>query len=134
MIKSFSPKPFEGLTPLPSYVANVQVHTLEAKAPGGYWITLGRLTVGESVSQGSTLTHALFESFDDHGERKAAARARANSWYIPVFVAVSEAMAKAGMEFEHTTPRTCEDIIWELKAWFERSNPELTGFRYVSHL
>lgn len=76
MIKNFEPQPYDGLNPLPSYVTNVSSFTLTGSVPGGYEITLAKLTVGESVSAGNPLSHALFESFDDHGRRMKATRTR----------------------------------------------------------
>lgn len=48
MIKNFEPQPYDGLNPLPSYVTNVSSFTLTGSVPGGYEITLAKLTVGES--------------------------------------------------------------------------------------
>ena len=62
MIKNFEPQPYDGLNPLPSYVTNVSSFTLTGSVPGGYEITLAKLTVGESVSAGNPLSHALFET------------------------------------------------------------------------
>lgn len=56
MIKNFEPQPYDGLNPLPSYVTNVSSFTLTGSVPGGYEITLAKLTVGESVSAGNPLS------------------------------------------------------------------------------
>ena len=69
MIKNFTPMPFEGINPLPDYVTNVRAFTLVGTAPGGYRVTLAKLTVGESKSAGNPLGHALFESCENPRKR-----------------------------------------------------------------
>ena len=49
MIKDFTPMPFEGINPLPDYVSNVRAYTLIGTVPGGYKVTLAKLTVGDSM-------------------------------------------------------------------------------------
>lgn len=125
MIKKFIPLPFEGDNPLPAYVDNVSVYELVGTVPGGYKVTLAKLTVGESKSAGNPLAHALFESFTDHGERAKVARTRV-SGYDREFIAVRSAMAEAGVEFHPMLPCSCEDMLEKLGDWFAVQNPELT--------
>ncbi len=131
MIKNFTPQPFEGSNPLPSYAANGRTYTLIGTAPGGYAVTLARLTVGSSMSAGNPLAHALFESFNDHGERRKVARTRV-SGHDREFVAARNAMVEAGVEFFPLASCPCEDLMNSLGDWFAVKNPELTGFSLVS--
>ena len=62
MIKDFTPMPFEGINPLPDYVSNVRAYTLIGTVPGGYKVTLAKLTVGDSMSAGNPLAHACRRS------------------------------------------------------------------------
>ena len=98
MIKNFIPQPFEGGNPLPNYVSNVSEYPLVGTVPGGYKVVLARLTVGESLSAGNPLAHALFESFTDHGDRAKVSRTRV-SGYDREFIAVRSAMSETGVEF-----------------------------------
>lgn len=131
MIKDFTPMPYEGINPLPDYVTNVRAYTLVGIAPGGYRVTLAKLTVGESKSAGNPLGHALFESFSDHGEQKKAVRTRV-SGADREFIAVKNAMIEAGVEFYPTLPSPCEDVLSSLGDWFTVSNPEITECSVVS--
>ena len=131
MIKNYTPRPFEKPNPLPVYVSGVNSYTLLGTVTGGYVITLGKLTVGESVSAGNPLTHALYESFSDHGERMAVARTRV-SGVEREFAAVKNAMLEAGVEFEPIAPCHCEDLLNALGAWFQAENPEIQACSLVS--
>lgn len=130
MIKSFNPQPYAGLNPLPTYVTNGEVYILSAKVTGGYEITLARLTVGESVSAGNPLSHALFESFGYHGERLKAARTRV-SGMDREFVAVKNAMTETGVEFHPALPNSCDTILYSLGQWYQAQNPEIEAFSLV---
>ena len=46
MIKNFTPMPYEGINPLPDYVTGIRTYELVGTVPGGYVVTLGKLTVG----------------------------------------------------------------------------------------
>lgn len=131
MIKNYNPRPFEQNNPLPSYVVVSAAYTLVAWTKNGYAITLAKLTVGESVSAGNPLTHALFESFSDHGERMAVARTRV-SGYERTFTAVKNAMMEAGVEFEPVAPCHCETMLTALGAWIQAGNPEIAQYELVS--
>ncbi len=131
MIKNFTPQKYIGLEPLPSYVTNTRVYTLVASIPNGYDITLARLTVGESVSQGNALSHAQFESFTDHGKRAMAMKTRANG-DDREFIAVKNAMSVTGVEFHPTLPKSCEAVLQALGEWFMAQNPELLKIEIVS--
>lgn len=131
MIKNFIPQPFGGENPLPDYVGNVSRYTLTGSVPGGYKITLAKLTVGDSVSAGNPLTHALFESFTNHGERAKAARTRV-SGYDREFIAVRSAMSEVGVEFHPALSRPNEAILEALGEWFKVQNPEIAEVSVVS--
>ncbi len=133
MIKNFVPQPYDGLNPLPSYVGNVRAYTLVATAAGDYNVTLAKLTVGDSVSAGNPLSHALYESFTDHGKQAKATRTRA-SGCDREFAAVKNAMIMAGVEFYPALPSSCEDILNSLGEWFVTQNPELSGASVVSQM
>ena len=131
MIKNFEPQPYDGLNPLPSYVTNVSSFTLTGSVPGGYEITLAKLTVGESVSAGNPLSHALFESFDDHGRRMKATRTRV-SGFDREFVAVKSAMSGCGFAFHPALPGACEPQHYALGEFFQAQNPEIAEVAVVS--
>ena len=131
MIKNFTPMPFEGINPLPDYVTNVRAFTLVGTAPGGYRVTLAKLTVGESKSAGNPLGLALFDSFNDHGEQMKSVRTRV-SGEDREFIAVKNAMAETGVEFFPTLPSPSEEVLRSLGDWFMVSNPEITECSVVS--
>lgn len=132
MIKDFIPQEFTGPNPLPTYATtNMMEYTLLGRVQGGYVITLARLTVGDSVSAGNPLTHALFESFTDHGKRCAVARTRV-SGFDREFAAVKNAMFAAGVEFTAAPPCSSEEILTAFGAWFKKRNPEIEDCFVVS--
>lgn len=131
MIKSFTPQPFEGVNTLPAYVSNTKVYFLTAKVPGGYEITLAKLTTGDSMSAGNPLSHALFESFSDHGERAKAARTRVCG-HDREFAAVKNAMLETGVQFHPALPNSCETILYALGEWFQAQNPDIQEISVVS--
>lgn len=131
MIKNYAPRPFDGGNPLPAYVDNVSGYELIGTVPGGYKILLAKLTVGDSMSAGNPLAHALFESYTDHGERAKVARTRV-SGYDREFIAVRSAMAEAGVEFHPMLPCSCEEMLEKLGDWFAVQNPEITEVSVVS--
>ena len=94
MIKSYNPRPFEQSNPLPGYVAVTKRYELLAHTKNGYVITLAKLTIGQSLSAGNPLTHVLFESFSDHGERMVVTRTRVGG-QGGEFIAVLNAMIEA---------------------------------------
>lgn len=125
MIKNFNPKPFEGGNPLPDYVSNVNRYELVGTVPGGYRITLAKLAVGSSVSAGNPLSHALFESYTDHGERAKVARTRVSGSDMS-FISVRSAMGETGVEFLPALPCSEEDVLRALGEWFMAQNPEIS--------
>lgn len=131
MIKSFEPQPFDGLNTLPVYVSNTKAYFLTGKVPGGYEIVLAKLTTGDSMSAGNPLSHALFESFTDHGIRAKAARTRV-SGRDREFAAVKNAMVETGVQFHPALPNSCETILYALGEWFQVQNPEITEVAVVS--
>ena len=106
MIKNFTPEQYAGVNTLPQYVTNARAYTLIGTVKGGYIITLAKLTVGSSMSAGNPLSHALFESFTDHGERMKTARTRV-SGKNQELVAVKNAMVETGIEFNPALPNSC---------------------------
>ena len=131
MIKNYNPRPFERTNPLPIYVVITDQYELLAKTKTGYTITLAKLTIGQSVSAGNQLSHALFESFSDHGERMAVARTRV-SGYERVFSAVMNAMLEVGVEFESVTPCHFSMLLAELGALIQQKNPGIERYKIVS--
>lgn len=131
MIKNFIPQKYDGFNPLPKYASNVREYTLLAKVTGGYTITLARITVGDSISGGSNLSHAIFESFTDHGERRRMARTRANGCDRE-FMAVKSAMTSVGVEFNPCTICSSEEILRAFGDWFKANNPEIASYTLVS--
>ena len=112
MIKDFTPMPYEGINPLPDYVTNIRAYTLVGTAPGGYRVTLAKLTVGESKSAGNPL--ARVSGFDRE------------------FIAVKNAMIETGVDFFPTLSSPCEEVLRSLGDWFMVSNPEITECSVVS--
>ena len=131
MIKNYNPRPFEQASFLPAYVEVTHRYELLARVRGGYVINLAKLTVGKSLSAGKPLSHVLFESFSDHGERRAMARTRI-SGYDRAFYAVLNAMMEIGTEFEFVTPCHFEEILTELGASIQAENPEIEKYEIVS--
>ncbi len=131
MIKDYNPRPFEQPNPLPTYVVITERYELLAKTNTGYVIKLAKLTIGKSMSAGNPLSHVLFESFSDHGERRAVARTRV-SGSERVFVAVMNAMMEVGVEFESVTPCHSEMMLTALGAWIQAKNPDIEHYELVS--
>lgn len=131
MIKSFTPQPYDGLTALPDYVCDTRFYTLVGQVPGGYTVTLARLTVGDSKSAGNQLTHVLFESYSDHGEPRKAVRTRMGG-VDQEYVAVKNAMSAAGVEFHPALPCSCETVLRSLGEWHMAQNPELLSVDVMS--
>ena len=131
MIKSFTPEQYAGVNSLPLYVTGVREYTLVGTTKEGYVITLGRLSVGNSLSAGNPLSHALFESFTDHGERMKTARTRV-SGKNQELVAVKNAMTETGIEFNPALPNSCETILYSLGQYFQSVNPEIREFALMS--
>lgn len=133
MIRNISFKPFTYPNPLPSYSRwqGLEIYTLKGVVPGGYEILLGVLTVGKSQSGANTLSHALFESYDDHGRKMCEVRMRAGG-YEREFMAVTGAMAEAGIEFEAINPSSkTEDLMNDLGEFFKKANPEIQEVRLI---
>ena len=125
MIKSFTPRPYDGDKLLPSYVTNVRMYTLVATVTGGYNVVLGKLSIGDSVSAGNPLAHAVFESFDDHGRHMTMTRSRMNGRERE-YAAVKNSMFDAGVEFApDVTFCESEKFLDALGAWFQGQNPDI---------
>ena len=131
MIKIFTPEQYAGVNSLPLYVTGVREYTLVGTTKEGYVITLGRLSVGNSLSAGNPLSHALFESFTDHGERMKTARTRV-SGKNQELVAVKNAMTETGIEFNPALPNSCETILYSLGQYFQSVNPDIREFALMS--
>lgn len=131
MIKNYNPRPFEQFNSLPTYVTVTEQYELLAKTKTGYVIKLAKLTVGKSTSAGNLLCHVLFESFSDHGERRAVARIRMNG-YERAFVAVMNAMMEVGTEFEAVSPCPSEMMLTALGAWIQARNPDIEKYEIVA--
>jgi len=133
LIKNFIPRPYKGENPLPIYVSDLRQYILIGNVTGGYKITLAKLTVGNSISAGNPLTHALFESYSDHGERMAVTRTRV-SGYESEFWAVKNAMFNAGIEFSNVTSCNSEEIMKSLGDWFCEQNSDIENYSLMSHI
>lgn len=131
MIKSYNPKPYAGENPLPTYVTNIQHYKLLGQAPGGYTITLAEMILGDSISAGTELTHVLFRSYTDHGDRMAEVRTRASGFERQANAMLS-AVSQAGVEFNSVTFCKVEKLMEALADWFRGANPELEGCYLVS--
>lgn len=133
MIKDVNLKPFTKSEMFPAYVykKGLTIYTLNAMVADGYEITLAKLTVGESTSDSELLCHALFESYNDHGEKMVETRARM-SGSEREFNAGKEAMIKAGIEFEPITPCHFDELMSELGAWYEAANPDIRECKVMS--
>lgn len=132
MIKNFIPHPYEGPNPLPFYATTDAIeYTLFGMVQGRYIITLAKLTIGNSMSADNALTHALFESFTDHGERMSVTRTRV-SGFDREFTAVKNAMYAAGVEFNTSPPCSCKEILMAFGDWFMAHNPEIMSCSVVS--
>ena len=132
MIKNYNPRPFDGANSLPTYVIVTHKYELTARIKNGYTIMLAKLTVGQSVSSGNLLAHALFESFSDHGERMVITRVRVNGCKQIFLSAAMNAMIEAGVDFEFDTPCHFEMILTSLGAWLQLRNPEIEKYNVVS--
>ena len=132
MIKNFIPQPYIGENPLPTYVSKLRQYILVGTIAGGYKITLAKLTIGDSISASNLLTHALFESYNDHGEQMALSRTRV-SGHEREFWAVKNAMINVGIEFKNVTSCSSEEIMKSLGAWFRKQNSDIKYCSVVSH-
>lgn len=134
MIKNFKAQPMSRQNKLPIYVNNINKYTLIGTIQGGYKITLARLSVGESVSAGNNLTHALFESYTDHGEQAKITRTRV-SGVDRTYIAVRSAMSEAGVEFQPAHMQlqsVSEGLLKALGTWFMSKNQDIIEVSVVS--
>ena len=131
MITEFSPPSYTRENPLPSYVTDIQHYKLLGRVPGGYTITLAEMIIGESLSAGTELTHVLFRSYTDHGERMAEIRTRASGFERQANAMLS-AMSQAGVKFNSVTFCKVEKLMETLADWFRGANPEIEECYLVS--
>ena len=131
MIKNVELKPYDKSNHLPTYVGDVKTYALIATVPGNYEINLAKLTVGTSVSAGNLLSHALFESYTDHGHKMIETKSRV-SGYEREFMAVKSVMLEAGIEFDPIVPCHFLDLLKGLGAYYQAGNPEIRDYAVVS--
>lgn len=131
MIKNYNPRPFERYSALPSYVTITDEYELLGQTKTGYIIRFAKLTIGKSNSAGNPLTHVLFESFSDHGERMVVTRTRVGG-QGGEFIAVLNAMMDAGIEFESVIPCHFETLLTALGALIQAKNPDISKYEIVS--
>ena len=133
MIKNVQLKPFEMSLELPTYVygKGVDKYTLVGTIQGDYKITLAKLKIGKSFSGDTVLSHALFESYTNHGEKMSEAKIRMTGCESE-FMAVKNVMIKAGIEFENIAPCHFCDLLNALGAYYQAGNPEITEYTVVS--
>ena len=133
MIRNIDLKPFKKSELFPAYVYNngIDIYTLNATVSGGYKITLARIVVGNSLSGGAPLCHALFESYSKNGQKMIETRTRVGG-YEREFNAVKQAMIKAGIEFKPIAPCHPEELLEGLGAWYKAANPDIQEYAVVS--
>lgn len=133
MIRNVNLKPFKKPELFPAYVYSnsVRTYTLNATVSGGYEITLARIVVGNSLSGGAPLSHALFEGYTKNGQKMIETKTRVGG-YEREFNAVKQAMIKAGVEFEPIPPCHLEELLEGLGAWYKAANPDIQDYAVVS--
>ena len=133
MIRNVNLKPFEVSCELPTYVygSGVEKYTLIATVPGNYEITLAKLIIGTSLSGKSVLSHAMFESYTEHGEKMCETKIRVGGCERE-FMAAKNAMTKAGIEFEPILPCHFCDLLNGLGAYYQAVNPEIQMYKVLS--
>lgn len=133
MIKNINLKPFDKSCELPTYVYGngVDKYTLVATIPGDYKITLAKLLIGSSVSGKTVLSHALFESYTDHGEKMSESKIRMGGCERE-FMAAKNVMTEVGIEFEPTAPCHFLEILNMLGAYYQAGNPEILNYEVLS--
>ncbi len=135
MIKNVQLKPFDikNSCELPTYVYGngVEKYTLFATVPGNYKITLAKLTIGTLVSKETVLSHAMFESYTDHGEKMSAAKIRISGCERE-FMAVKNVMLKVGIEVESIAPCHFCELLNALGAYYQAGNPEIIEYAVMS--
>ena len=135
MIKNVQLKPFDvnKCCEFPAYVYGngIEKYTLVATVPNGYKITLAKLTVGTSVSGETTLSHAKFESYSEHGEKMSEAKARIGG-FEREFMVAKNAMSKVGIEFNPIVPCHFSDLLNALGAYYQAVNPEIKEYAVMS--
>ena len=135
MIKNVQLKPFDvhKCCEFPAYVYGngIEKYILIATVLSGYKIMLAKLMVGTSISGKDTLSHAVFESYSEHGEKMSEARARIGG-FEREFMAVKNAMSKVGIEFNQIAPCHFLDILNALGAYYQAVNPEIKGYTIMS--
>ena len=133
MIKKIELKPFKNSQLFPAYVykKGIETYTLNASLSGGYKIMLGKIIVGNSISNGAPLCHAMFESYTKHGEKMIETKTRV-SGYEREFNAVKQVMMEAGVEFEPIAPCHPEELLNALGARYKADNPDIQSYAVVS--
>ena len=133
MIKNVNLKPFDKPNRLPTYVYGngVTKYTLIATVPGDYKITLAKLTIGSSMSGTTELSHAMFESYSNHGEKMSEAKVRVSGCERD-FMAVKNVMSKVGIECESIAPCHFSVLLSALGANYKAVNPEISEYTAVS--
>ena len=133
MIKRYNPRPFEKPIALPTYSTVTEQYELIAKVKGGYVISLARLTSASSRVNDYSRNYALFESFDDRGNRRVmAATKEPADIKDSEFKAVIKSMMNAGVEFGPVSPCRSEELLAALGAWIQAQNPEIEEYQVVS--
>ena len=113
------------------YGNGVEKYTLFGTVMGNYKITLAKLTIGKSISGESELSHALFESYSNHGEKMSEAKIRISGCERE-FMAAKNVMSKVGIEFENIAPCHFCDLLNALGAYYQADNPEIQECTVVS--
>lgn len=133
MIKNVALKPFTETCELPSYVyKNVfYKYTLTATIEGDYKVVLARLITGYTNSADNILSHALFESYTDHGDKMIETKVRVDG-FEREFMAAKSVMVSAGIEFEPIPPCHVSELLKGLGAYYQRQNPDIKSYAVMS--
>ena len=133
MIKNVNLKPFEVSYKFPTYVYgnDIESYTLIATVHEHYKIILGKLTIGTSESGSATLSHALFESYPEYGEKMSESKIRIGGFESD-FMAAKNVMVKTGIEFENIAPCHFCDLLSALGAYYQAANHEISDYVVMS--
>ena len=132
-------KPYVEKCDLPGYAYKngVEEHILIATIPNDYCIVLGKICISNTKSSnGATLTHVRFESFDEHGRKMIETRMCVVGLMELErnFIAVENAMIKAGIEFNSVPPCHFLDLLKGLGAFYHAANPDIQSYAVMSQI
>ena len=112
-------------------------YTAIATIPNDYCMVLGKICIRNTKSSnGATLTHVRFESFDEHDRKMIETRMRVVGLreLERNFIAVENAMIKAGIEFNSVPPCHFLDLLKGLGAFYHAANPDIQSYAVMSQI